>query len=1033
MALNTQIIDLPLWGGLETKQDPFSVQPGKLLEIRNADLTKSGSLKKRNGFESLTQERLISSDCTITSATTIGVYGNQLLLIGEDAYASSDPRDGSKLFSYSEAVGAWMYGGKIVPMKVTVDQVSRSITTLVSPTVAYGDNYLVFAYDWSSYYSYANIVVADQMNLVKEKINIEGSYTSFRDPRINYIFDAEGNKVFSVMMIFKDYYLGPSIGRWTWREDINSNGTFEPYLYTNVDVNAVIHDTCIINKDTYTQYLHAYRSIDKQIEINKFDTTGVELANRALQTVGEFGPLFGMTIKSFPYHENNEEIIFVLYQNEYDEKLYVHKLHEDLSGFGGEGEGANPYVLDTTPNSFHRRVGNIVIERSENLDNVKNHGAYRIYTVAYEMLDNTREDGYSGSLNFFLMDEYCNVITGSKTNMSGMCLAAKPFTWNGRAYFPLMHTSPLQSSYYICTYDVWEPHDETFCLYTHARILGDVGGPKRFADGYAEGLSDTVNIGYGKYTFAALRQDDLTTTGAISYSIQAITIDMQPDAMQITNVGPTSQISGAYIGEYDGSLQELGFMHYPEILVPSVYTYGGHIVGEQTYYYKFVYEWYDKKGQLHKSTPSPALAVEFPEASSTGRAQFDFRQADIGNFDKMNNAKVGIYRTIQGGSIFYKVGTSAISFPIGSSTTTLSDGLSDTDAAQNEYLYTTGGVLENVCPPGSDIMTVKNDRIFLVPMDDRQAIWYSKRKLNTVGFEFAGEFVIRLDMEGNNTGLAVMDDKLVIFKERSLWYVYGDGPNSLGQGAFSSPKSITSDVGAINHNSIVLMPNGLMFKSHKGIYLLDRSLQTKYIGAPVEQYNQYDVVSATLVEDKNQIIFLLSDGQPALVYDYYHDQWSTYYNHIGVDACTFNGQYTWVNSEGCVKTRNDTFTDGNFLIPLKVKTGWIKLSGLQNYQRCYSASILGKFKSHHNLMVNIYTDYDDTTIKQTVNFDTQNLTGDEPLQFRIHLKYQKCEAIQFEIYDDEMHSPYESCELTSISLELGLKSGLMKQPQTKSL
>ena len=257
----------------------------------------------------------------------------------------------------------------------------------------------------------------------------------------------------------------------------------------------------------------------------------------------------------------------------------------------------------------------------------------------------------------------------------------------------------------------------------------------------------------------------------------------------------------------------------------------------------------------------------------------------------------------------------------------------------------------------------------------------------------------------------------------------------MGIGIYDRPRQISSDVGCVNHKSIAMVPNGIMFKSHKGIYLLSRSLESIYIGAAVEVFNEYEIKAATLQEDKNQVIFLLSGGQPALVFDYYHSQWYLYYNHPGKDAIIYGGNYTWCDANnGNIKVSDSTYTDENFVIPLKIRTGWIKLKDLQGFQRVWKASILGKFKSHHKLVVNIYTDYNETTLVETHIFDTVNQATDEPLQFRInYLKQQLCESIQFEIYDTDMVDPYESCELTGIMLEIGLLDGMNRLPSRKSI
>jgi predicted DNA-binding protein (UPF0251 family) len=94
----------------------------------------------------------------------------------------------------------------------------------------------------------------------------------------------------------------------------------------------------------------------------------------------------------------------------------------------------------------------------------------------------------------------------------------------------------------------------------------------------------------------------------------------------------------------------------------------------------------------------------------------------------------------------------------------------------------------------------------------------------------------------------------------------------------------------------------------------------------------------------------------------------------------------------------------------------------------WSATILGKYKSVHGLRVNVYYDYDETTVTTyTINPSSQ----DKQYQYRIHLGKQKCEAIQFEIFDIGQQDAGESMELTALTLEVGVKSGSYKLPATR--
>ena len=53
MAVQKTSIPINFAQGLDLKSDPFQVQPGKMLALKNAVFTKAGRLTKRNGYKPL--------------------------------------------------------------------------------------------------------------------------------------------------------------------------------------------------------------------------------------------------------------------------------------------------------------------------------------------------------------------------------------------------------------------------------------------------------------------------------------------------------------------------------------------------------------------------------------------------------------------------------------------------------------------------------------------------------------------------------------------------------------------------------------------------------------------------------------------------------------------------------------------------------------------------------------------------------------------------------------------------------------------
>ena len=271
-----------------------------------------------------------------------------------------------------------------------------------------------------------------------------------------------------------------------------------------------------------------------------------------------------------------------------------------------------------------------------------------------------------------------------------------------------------------------------------------------------------------------------------------------------------------------------------------------------------------------------------------------------------------------------------------------------------------------------------------------------------------------------------MDDKLIIFKESEIYFVSGDGPNDLGTGGgFTEPQMLSNDLGCSNKKSIILTPNGLMFKSNKGFYLLDRALQLHYIGADVEKYNNLEITSSVSVDDKNQIRFTHKEGN-ALVYDYYFNQWSTFTNYDAEDAVNWQNKYTLIKGNGkiCVEKSN-TYTDDGVGYSLKITTGWMSFATVQGLQFIYKIMLLGDFKSAHDLLVKVAYDY----VESFHNDDKKTFQGKAPYQYDVRLRKRKCEAIKLSIEDTSIIG--ESYNLSNISIEVGQKRGTYKTNSRK--
>jgi len=334
-----------------------------------------------------------------------------------------------------------------------------------------------------------------------------------------------------------------------------------------------------------------------------------------------------------------------------------------------------------------------------------------------------------------------------------------------------------------------------------------------------------------------------------------------------------------------------------------------------------------------------------------------------------SNAWIELYRTEANQTIFYLV--SSITNPTYNDTTvdtkTFTDTLSDQSALGNLQLYTTGGVIENIAPPAPKLIWQYKNRLILVPFENDNTWWYSQEIIPNTPLEFNDSFVNNMDQrDGPITAGIQMDDKNIFFKgPANIFYVAGDGPGQDGSNNdFTQPQRIATGSGCINPNSVLLMPSGVFYQSYKGIYLLDRGLNSQYIGAEVEAFNSSNIVSAQVIENDNELRFLLDTGTE-LMFDYTFQQWTTIPNVSGVASALFENEFCYVQSDGLVLQEDPTiWTHNGNPRRIKLITSWLSMAALQGFQRVYRMLMLANFYSPHLLKYNLAINFNPNHVQE---------------------------------------------------------------------
>ncbi len=520
---------------------------------------------------------------------------------------------------------------------------------------------------------------------------------------------------------------------------------------------------------------------------------------------------------------------------------------------------------------------------------------------------------------------------------------------------------------------------------------------------------------YGQTTYFPYLSATSVSTGTGSnspivvygYSVELATVT-HAAAIKTSEAEGTLVLPGFITDLYDGTtVAELGFNIFPENFTAIQATTGGGSMAPQLYQYQVTYEWTDAVGNIHRSTPSPAISVTVSGLNNTVNLVIPTLR-----LTSKTSVRIVIYRWSAAQPEFHQINwiptiqdhpADPLNDPTVDSVT-FQDQRPDAAFTADPLIYTTGGVLDDSAPPAASASVVVKNRLWLLDAEDMNLLWFSKPLIEAAPIEMSDLQTIYVAPNNNsqNTGtdkltsLGQMDDKLIIFGRNSIRYLVGNGPDSTGANSdYGDPLLVSSTVGCVNPQSIVSTPDGLVFQSAQGLWLLNRNLETSYIGAPVEQYNNANVLSGATVPSTTQVRFILDNGKQ-LMYDYYLQRWGTFTGTPYIAGTVYLGYHTVLDAAGNVYQETPgVYQDGANPVLMSFTPGWLKLIALQELERVHHFFLLMTYYSAHQLQITVAYDYDNT-VAQTTTIVPSGSTVD---QWRIFLNRQKCEAMLINIQE----------------------------------
>lgn len=605
---------------------------------------------------------------------------------------------------------------------------------------------------------------------------------------------------------------------------------------------------------------------------------------------------------------------------------------------------------------------------------------------------------------------------------------------------PNTGTAVQQSTYFLLR------DDGEIVSKAAAGIAGaGVAGVANDGKGWTPGCQD---IGGGQYAFAGLVcrviQFGANSTDFAARSPREVIVTFDSnDARRTARIGQTLYVAGSEILQYDGTrLVEVGF-HYSPWFVYATGTAGA-APTPGTYAYKFTWRAGNARGEVERSSAICVGPLLITSASAISLFAIDPLYITHRQQVAWEAWRTTVNPTAD--APFYLVtskdpATTAnpnrfvFNDTTATALTNFIDGLTDALASVNETNPENGGYLESVPPPSATIIIASADRLFLAGIAGLpNTVQYSKLRGDGEVASFNDALTVNVPAtSGAITGLAFLNETLIAFTPTAIYALAGDGFDNVGGGQNYGPaRMLANDVGAAGQESIALTPAGLVFKSRKGWYLLNRGWTADYIGAQVSAFDSDTVKSVHVVETQHQMRCLTD--QRMLVFDYNPNptqQWGEWTLASGVSGTMFGSAHYYATANDI---RYQLLDHTGIDYGMDVELAWIKLNDLQGAGSVRWLAILGEYRGPCRVRIRLARDYQsdgagNPLYYQDVTWTVSPLVIGGPLQVRIGPAIAKCQAIKVRItiLSASGGSWSEAVKLTGLALEVGVDNGIVRR------
>lgn len=535
-------------------------------------------------------------------------------------------------------------------------------------------------------------------------------------------------------------------------------------------------------------------------------------------------------------------------------------------------------------------------------------------------------------------------------------------------------------------------------------------------------ITKPIVVGTTVYVPTAYRNrepENAATPVAVGFNLHTLTV-LDEAWGQTATLGRGAIGASAAPFWWDGaSAMPYGFVHAP-IIVSAAPAAGG-AQADGVYGYLSAYGWRDANGMLHRSPVSPSLSGTTAGGNDTLEPKFSTtsvssKQRALFDQSAASPAVILIWRTEKDGAIYYSLVLQpqhgVVFNDPRDNDVTHSDGKVDANITSSgpavalssqEQVYTATGVLDDVCPPAALAALGHLDRAYLLA-GDGHTIWATKLLSNDPTVAPGFNEALTYYFAKPKTCLGALPGAVAVLGTDSIDLLTG-GPDDTGTGAWAS-LGVQTDLGATSTRCLATIPQGLVYRSRRGIELLTTGSTIEWIGEAVQDtLAAYpNVTSAVVVSDKRQVRISCNNvGTTAgrvLVFDYGRNAWSVWnYGFAIADAAMIGNVYTLLRGNGTVYRENATHRDDGVFVE-SAATIVLTTDGPNAWKQLKHAQLLGTSSTDHTLTMRLKRDFADDYEYEATFSSGGPVTEPSPLQkVRITPPIQKGQGFVLRIED----------------------------------